>query len=167
MISFSKEIQNNMSDEKNHTNTIYDAAFSEQYDVLKNICKTDGDFTMAIMGICSRQEELLQNARTPKEMKKVYKTLSQEEKKRVKALEKMWQWCADNGACMLFGIQQDPKPYQQNTRNKGDSFFNRVSMRRGPGDIAKGSFAKGNKKGKSQREPAQRVNLKKKFRRAT
>ncbi len=42
------------------------------------------------------------------------------------------------GACMLFGFTQ-PKS-NTHTSDKVNSFFTRVSMLKGPGDVVKGSF---------------------------
>lgn len=46
-------------------------------------------------------------------------------------------WALNRGAPLLFGINQTGSRIIYD----GDNFFSRVSMRRGPGDIAKGSFS--------------------------
>ena len=120
--------------------TVYNTAYDEKFVEMKEAVQNGSDPDLAIMGICSKQTELLKGAVEPVEIKAVYATLTDKEKARVKALEKNLWWSVGEGACLLWGIQQKDGTRRDDT--KGNSFFSRVSMRKGPGDVARGTFKK-------------------------
>lgn len=120
--------------------TVYNTAYEEKFVEMKQAVENGASADMAIMGICSKQTELLKGAADPDEIKAAFATLTDEEKARVKELEKNLWWCVSEGACLLWGIQQKGGPRRDDT--KTNSFFSRVSMRKGPGDVARGVFKK-------------------------
>lgn len=116
---------------------IYTVARSGDISATKALVESGQDPTLALVGISDYQTELLNGAIHPEDIRKVYKTLSSEQRQQVKDLEAMTWWCNANGSCIVFGM-----PHTHKSVEKGASFFSRVSMRKGPGDIAKGSFKK-------------------------
>lgn len=72
--------------------------------------------------------------------KEAFQQLATDDKKHVQELESLWWWFIAQGASMLFGISNLPTSFYSG-QDKGASFFSRVSMRKGPGDVVKGSFA--------------------------
>jgi CRISPR/Cas system-associated endonuclease Cas3-HD len=88
-----------------HT-TLYNFAFNEDYkQVDKILTEQKGDPNMAIMGFSNKQLKILNGAILPDDVKEMFKTLSDEDKKKVKELEKQIWWCFEHGACLIFGIQ--------------------------------------------------------------
>ena len=90
--------------------SILKLAYDENYiQVQKLIDTTNVD--LAIMGFSSKQLFLLKGATDSSCIKENYNSLSENDKERVKTLEK-WIWkCVAKGACLLWGIQQ-PKQIQ-------------------------------------------------------
>lgn len=95
---------------------LYCAAFSGDFDECVRLWKSGANINMAIMG-----------ASDPEEQSGAHKTIQ--------------KWSFENGAHLIFGMK-----HQQPTiaPGKSDSFFSRISMLRGPGDVAKGSFGQSN-----------------------
>jgi hypothetical protein len=53
------------------------------------------------------------------------------------------QWATGLGGCMLFFTKKEEEKEKLVTSSeKPDSFFTRVSMRKGPGEVRKGTFKK-------------------------
>lgn len=74
-----------------------------------------------------------------KDQKTKYDQLDAKQKADLKQADRDWWQAIEDGACMIFGISHNLSAESERS-GKADSFFTRVSMRKGPGDITKGSF---------------------------
>lgn len=97
---------------------IYRAAQAGNFPLVKELHKKGGDINSVLMGATDGK-------RMP-------------DGKRSKECVEIMSWALDNKACYLFGFTQPEKTYTLDKSN--NSFFSRVSMLKGPGDVAKGSF---------------------------
>lgn len=129
---------------------IFALAYQGKFDELKQM--TSYDPNLVAMGASKRQDEIKEKHGESKwkeefgdDRKQVDKALKDsimrdpEDLSLYKKLDGLIQWSLQQGACLLFTfVQPDPSstPY-----GKGSSFFTRVKMLSGPGDVKKGSFA--------------------------
>lgn len=124
---------------KDRWNAIWDMAYCGDFTNLKSVCKSVNDFNMAIMGSSSASFDILKGCQTYEEIKKIVPTLDDISKKRAKILDQIVRYYVSEGGSLLWSIQAK-RTNEYDT--KLNSFFIRVSMRKGPGDISKGSFKK-------------------------
>lgn len=128
----------------------FQAGYEGKLDMVKAFVKDGADINLGSMGASKRQDEIrekhgeskleMEHLNDPKLIKKllaesiksdptdfaVYKDATQ-----------VVEWSLQNGACLLFTfVQKESKQTSAQT----NSFFSRVSMLRGPGDVPKGSF---------------------------
>jgi hypothetical protein len=101
---------------------LYNAAAAADFNECKRLYQEGANINMAIMG-------------------SVDGPIDQSAKEKNALQKEIWQWSIENGACMIFGFRTNPNATKKPAEEKPDSFFTRVSMRRGPGDVLKGTFA--------------------------
>lgn len=94
---------------------LLNAARDGNFELVKELHKKGGDINCAIMG--------------------------PPEAGRTNEHKKILAYAFDNKACILFSFKQPESNIQYD--RSSNSFFSRVSMLRGPGDVAKGSFKTG------------------------
>ena len=94
---------------------LLNAARDGNLDLVKELHKKGGDINCAIMG--------------------------PPEANRTDGHKRVLGYAFDHGACLLFSFTQPERGYT--LEKSGNSFFSRVSMLRGPGDVSKGSFKGG------------------------
>lgn len=126
-----------MADNKISTQRVWDMAYQGDLEGLKSLSLTQDDADMAIMGASSASFELLKGAQFPEEIKTILPTLDEKTRKQAKVLSDIVWYGVSQGGCLLWSIQQTEA---KGGETKQNSFFSRVSMRKGPGDIQKGSF---------------------------
>ena len=97
------------------------------------------DPNLRIIDAHNRMIALVDDRLSRPDQKEAYGQLTKTQQAEYKKAHADWNTALLDGACMIFGISHERKAAG---RAKGDAFFSRVSMRKGPGDIQKGSFKK-------------------------
>lgn len=87
---------------------VYNAAKDGQFDEVKQLVNLKADINMVIMGAYDGKQK------------------------------EIWQWALDNGACLLWGFQQEP----HRSRLSAMKYNKNISMLKGPGEVARGVFKK-------------------------
>jgi len=131
--------------------SVYDLAYAgDEMAVIKRLARGD-DPNMVAMGSSTRQDELRaqcgeaklqdEHAGDPKAFKLALRAELQRDPEMFvlyKRLQRIVDCSLNAGASFLWTIQQSQ--VSRDSHEKPDSFFTRVSMRKGPGDVKKGSF---------------------------
>lgn len=106
------EVKNQSETKESIDSQMFTAAKEGKLSLVVSLHKKGGNVNSAIMGAS-------EGDRTPEK-------------------REILNWAFDNGACLLFSFYQ-PKNNVEYERTH-NHFFSRVSMLKGPGDVAKGSF---------------------------
>lgn len=128
----------------------FQAGYDGNLDLVKSAVKGGADVNLGSMAASKRQDEIrekhgeskLENEH-PNDPKLIKKLLGESIKSDptdfavYKDVTQVVEWSLQNGACLLFTFVQ--KATNQ-ASGQSNSFFSRVSMLRGPGDVPKGSF---------------------------
>ena len=87
---------------------VYNAAKEGNFDEVKRLVKIKADINMVIMGAYDGKQK------------------------------EIWQWALENGACLLWGFQQEA----HQSRVFVMKYNKNISMLRGPGEVSRGTFKK-------------------------
>jgi hypothetical protein len=97
------------------------------FELVKTLYQQKPSVHMANMSICGAGNTFEKHAKDSKE---------------AKAAMEILHWAMGLGGCLLFFQRSTFRDLDPSSGEKPNSFFTRVSMRKGPGDIAKGTFKK-------------------------
>ena len=99
---------------------LYNAAAESSFDEVKKLHAAGGNINMVIMG-CFDGPCNPDGSKGP-------------------CSKEIYQYSLENGACILFGCRDPVDQQHKDTQTKPNSFFTRISMLKGPGEVAKGTF---------------------------
>jgi hypothetical protein len=131
--------------------SLYDIAYDGDLKRVEEMLNKGGDPDLSVMGASARQDELriehgeekleIEYGDDAKGLKKAMGAALRSNPEHFdlyKRLQSIVNLSLERGACFLFSFQQKGPSREAST--KKNSFFSRVKMTKGPGDIAKGSF---------------------------